>query len=79
MPNWVNPTDKTLVQLYEDDGVARVFFAEDDNRTWDISAPPTGELTLASLTKIMVALRYKPIGRWKRCDWGAERKFQPTA
>ena len=78
MPFWINPTEATLVQLYEDEGAARVFFKEDDDRTWDISAPPSGKLNRAAITRIMAAIRYKPAGRWESADWGAQRKFCPT-
>lgn len=66
-----------LVQLYESDGSAAVFF--EVGKSWQISAPPTGELSRAALTKVMAALRYRPSGRWASVDWGAERKFQPIA
>jgi hypothetical protein len=65
--------DHVVVQFYEKDGEAAVFF--DHSRVWNIEAPPHGKLTKSVMTRIMGALRYVPAGRWEPADWGAERKF----
>lgn len=69
----INYDKHVLVQLYEDDGYAKIFF--NYGASWDITAPPHGKLTRRALTRIMAALRYVPAGRWEPADWGAERKF----
>ena len=60
-----------LVQFYEADGDAKIFF--NYGASWDIAAPPHGHLTRRALTEIMAALRYVPASRWEPADWGAER------
>ena len=63
---------EALVQFYEGTNEARVFWS---TTVWDIDPPPGQDLTTNKVTRIMNAFSFVPLGRWKKTDWGSERKF----